>query len=442
MAIRIRPLLLLLVPCALARRGPFPMARIVPADAVASTNADVALVKSEELEEERKMWSPLLSAARATYERSPLLSLVRAAGPQAAVFTSAFSLCVERFRRHVTPATAAMAALAVLPAPAQRAAIKCGAATGFGVALVATVREARLEQRAAPLEGEPFALVTGCGDELGASAAEALARRGYGVALVSAREGDAKALARRLRADYGARCVAIGCPGLADDARGSVRSLYKKLREANVSESLDVLIHAPSERFLALPAAAKRAAPPEADAPAEAPPADAAAAAADSKPAPAAFDEGRKASRDALSVADVALQARCRAATHLARRVGGDMAKRGRGRCCFVVGLEDDKWRDFDEPPEAFDSTGAAIRASDAFTESLAKDLRRSLAKFGVGVTLARRRERPPPLAWLRAKRKQEPDDVAADGDRLVAAILRGDAHVSLHAEPTWHDLD
>ena len=89
-----------------------------------------------------------------------------------------------------------------------------------------------------------------------------------------------------------------------------------------------------------------------------------------------------------------------------------------------------------------FDSTGAAIRASDAFTESLAKDLRRSLAKFGVGVTLARRRERPPPLAWLRAKRKQEPDDVAADGDRLVAAILRGDAHVSLHAEPTWHDLD
>ena len=72
------------------------------------------------------------------------------------------------------------------------------------------------------------------------------------------------------------------------------------------------------------------------------------------------------------------------------------MAKRGRGRCCFVVGLEDDKWRDFDEPPEAFDSTGAAIRASDAFTESLAKDLRRSLAKFGVGVTLARRRERPP----------------------------------------------
>ena len=85
-------------------------------------------------------------------------------------------------------------------------------------------------------------------------------------------------------------------------------------------------------------------------------------------------------------------------------------------------------------------SSTAAIKASDAFTERLATDLRRSLATFGVGVTLARKRPSPPPLAWLRTKRPgvaPDVDDAANDGERLVSAVLRGDAHVSLHGAPT-----
>ena len=85
----------------------------------------------------------MFAAARATYRRSPLLSAVRAARPQAAVLYTFSQLCLERFRVHVTPRTAAVAAAAVLPAPAQRACVRAAAGAGLAAAAAAAARALR-----------------------------------------------------------------------------------------------------------------------------------------------------------------------------------------------------------------------------------------------------------------------------------------------------------
>lgn len=87
----------------------------------------------------------MFAAARATYRRSPLLSAVRAARPQAAVLYTFSQLCLERFRVHVTPRTAAVAAAAVLPAPAQRACVRAAAGAGLAAAAAAAARAASLD---------------------------------------------------------------------------------------------------------------------------------------------------------------------------------------------------------------------------------------------------------------------------------------------------------
>ena len=100
--------------------------------AVASQGRKGPLPKKIKNSRAPRPWSPLFAAARATYRRSPLLSAVRAARPQAAVLYTFSQLCLERFRVHVTPRTAAVAAAAVLPAPAQRACVRAAAGAGPG----------------------------------------------------------------------------------------------------------------------------------------------------------------------------------------------------------------------------------------------------------------------------------------------------------------------
>jgi NAD(P)-dependent dehydrogenase (short-subunit alcohol dehydrogenase family) len=343
-------------------------------------------------------WSPLFAAARATYRRSPLLSAVRAARPQATVLYTFSQLCLERFRVHVTPLTAAVAAAAVLPAPAQRACVRAAAGAGLAAAAAAAAREASLERRATLLDEPRYALVTGCEAPLGAAAAEALAARGYGVVVVAARDGAARAVARRLRQNHGAVCVPVAAPGLGRNAAAAVCSLDEQLARANVTARLDVFVHAP-------PAA----------------PATASAGTGEGAPPPAADAAERL--PDGLPGNDgAALEARCGTAAQLARRFGGAMAARRRGRCGFVVG-------------GGGDASEEVISSADAFTETFAARLRRRLAPDGVGVTVVRRA--PPPSLLVRGRfgRRVVDNRVApeqADGERLVAAVLRGDAHVSL----------
>ena len=371
--------------------------------AVASQGRKGPLPKKIKNSRAPRPWSPLFAAARATYRRSPLLSAVRAARPQAAVLYTFSQLCLERFRVHVTPRTAAVAAAAVLPAPAQRACVRAAAGAGLAAAAAAAAREASLERRATPLDEPRYALVTGCEAPLGAAAAEALAARGYGVVVVAERDGAARAVARRLRQNHGAVCVPAVAPGLGRNAAAVVRSLDEQLARANVSARLDVFVHAPSATAPA--GTGEGTSPPAIDA-AEPPP--------DGLPG------------DGVAAA---LEARCGTAAQLARRFGDAMAARRRGRCGFVVGGGGDASED-----------AAVLAAADAFTETFAARLRRRLAPDGVGVTVARRAPAPSPLVRGRLGRRVVADRAAAeqaDAERLVAAVLRGDAHVSLPPHPT-----
>lgn len=68
------------------------------------------------------------------------------------------------------------------------------------------------------------------------------------------------------------------------------------------------------------------------------------------------------------------------------------------------------------------------LDASDAYTRALATSLRRDLVQCGVGVTVASR-DKPLPLPW----KSRHQSSLQSPGDRLVDAILRGDANVALH---------
>ena len=378
------------------------LAWLLLAGAAATTSAGVTnLNRGKKIKNSApRPWSPLFAAARATYRRSPLLSAVRAARPQATVLYTFSQLCLERFRVHVTPLTAAVAAAAVLPAPAQRACVRAAAGAGLAAAAAAAAREACLERRATLLDEPRYALVTGCEAPLGAAAAEALAARGYGVVVVAARDGAAGAVARRLRQNHGAVCVPVAAPGLGRNAAAAVRLLDEQLARANVTARLDVFVHAPPAAPATASAGTGEGAPPLA--------ADAAERLPDGLPG----EDG------------AALEARCGTVAQLARRFGGAMAARRRGRCGFVVGGDGDASEEADD-----------LASADAFTETFAARLRRRLAPDGVGVTVVRRAPHPPLLARGRFGRRVVDNRVApeqADGERLVAAVLRGDAHVSL----------
>ena len=261
-------------------------------------------------------------------------------------------------------------------------------------------RRARSVPRATLLDEPRYALVTGCEAPLGAAAAEALAARGYGVVVVAARDGAARAVARRLRQNHGAVCVPVAAPGLGRNAAAAVRLLDEQLARANVTARLDVFVHAPPAAPATASAGTGEGAPPLA--------ADAAERLPDGLPG----EDG------------AALEARCGTAAQLARRFGGAMAARRRGRCGFVVGGDGDASEEADD-----------LASADAFTETFAARLRRRLAPDGVGVTVVRRAPHPPLLARGRFGRRVVDNRVApeqADGERLVAAVLRGDAHVSL----------
>lgn len=111
--------------------------------------------------------------------------------------------------------------------------IRTFAASGILAALISSAREAKLEQSLAALQdtNDRWAVVTGCGERtgIGASTARTLASRGFGVVVVAGHESDAKALARRLRLDYGTQCIPVAADFEAD-AAAAVNSLRSTLR--------------------------------------------------------------------------------------------------------------------------------------------------------------------------------------------------------------------
>lgn len=402
-----------------------------------------SIVLTSSPEPEKSSYSPLLSAVQAVYNRSPLKPVVNVVTPQVAVVCNAVRVGAERTRRHVSLPTAASVALAVLPLGTQRTVIRTVAASGLLVALLSSAREARLEQSLTILadpssSSERWAVVTGCGERagLGSSAAKTLASKGYGVVVVADHEAEAKALVRRLRLDYGTPCI----PVVADfesDAAAAVRSLRSSLRHANITADVDILIHSPSQNFLlntnkkhvhepAVPVPAPKPPPPSPPSPSTPPPPPSATFPEIVSPTSSTWNgHYDDVGVDDSHRWDVPMQARCCAATHLAHVFGSEMAARGRGRVAFVVGgkIEEPQSSSYSE----WFATRSTLIASDAYTRTLALTLRRDLARSGVGVTVATR-DTGIPLPWRTPNLK-----APSPGDRLVKALLRGEAHVALN---------
>lgn len=378
---------------------------------------------------EAEKYSPIVSTARAIYTRSPFVPVVKVVAPQVVMFGNAAKIGVERIRNHLNFPTAMAGAMMVMPLGLQRDVIRSIAACGLCGAAFAAAREARLESTLPSVDpeskGGTWAVVTGCGERagLGASVARALAARGFGVVVVAAREADAKVVARRLRLDHGAPCVALGADFDAD-ALASVHTLRVALRHANLTAAVDVVVHAPENAFEA------RASLHEAkgwrfgrhthD--------------HDDMVAPAHTAETHNDDDDPRLSWDAALQARCGAATHLAHLFGPEMAARGRGRCAFVVGgagAELNAALSSAQPPDtlALFNARSSFAASDAYSRALAKSLRSDLARFGVGVTLA---NKDPPISLRLPFNSRAPGQPTSPGDLLVNALLRGDKEVVL----------
>lgn len=324
---------------------------------------------------------------------------------------------VRNLQLNLNPPTAAVCAISLLPGAIQGTAVKTLTAVGIAVAFAGTLQENEVQIRIARL-GDPrdsWAVVTGCDEStgVGASTARALASRGYGVVVVTTKESAARTLARQLRVDYKAQCIAVGAD-FESDASAAVAYVRSRLTQANIIDVVDILVHAPAPRLLV-------------SQPLRAPPGIA-----------FASDNGGEAvgpPADDPSLAgapwDAAIQARCGSATHIARSFAADMVNRGRGRCAFVIGGSAVETSS-PQPTTAADSllwvsAQATIDASDAFTTDLAYSLRRDLSPYGVGVTLACR-EAVVPYRWFNTKKSRR----QTLGDRLVEGLLRKDPRVGL----------
>lgn len=323
---------------------------------------------------------------------------------------------VGNLRRNVNPPTATVCALSLLPSGVQLVALKTLTAVGVAVALTGALRDTDVQFRIERL-GNPrdrWAVVTGCGEStgVGASTARSLASRGYGVVVVATKESEARMLARQLRVDYKAQCIAVGAD-FESDASAGVAFVRSRLKQANITDLVDILVHAPAPRMLVSqplrPPPGFAFASDNGDGEIVGPPAE------DPTLAGAPWD--------------AAIQARCTSATHVARSFAADMVSRGRGRFAFVIGgaaVETSS----PKPTTAADSllwfsAQATIDASDAFTTDLAYSLRRDLSRYGVGVTLACR-EAVVPYRWASRKSRQ------TLGDKLVEGLLRKDPRVGL----------
>ena len=422
---------------------------------------------------ESKSFSPLVSAWRLVYNHSPMGPAVRAVGPQATIVLNAVGICAEKVRRYVNAPTAAATAMLVLPLGAQRNVIRVIAGCGLSGAALSAVSEARVEKMLPSVEPgldsatRPWAVVTGCGERsgLGASVARALAARGFGVVVVAANEDDAKVLARRLRMDHNGPCVPVAADFDAD-ALNSVQTLRAALRQANLTANVDVVVHAPEGIFSGAAARTNTIAnkkrtsqiySTEGLSDHQSPPPQnnhhhllhfGGAGAAQTTESSSDTEDNNNDNDikkphqftysaeiddvDPKLAWDMALQARCGAATHLGHVFGSEMAARGRGRCAFVVGganTELNAALSSAQPPDALTwfSARSSYAASDAYSKALAKSLRRDLARFGVGVTLATK-DAPFTLPFLRP----HTEELTSPGDLLVDALLRGDKAVTL----------
>ena len=211
-------------------------------------------------------WSPLFAAARATYRRSPLLSAVRAARPRAAVLYTFSQLCLGG-SRPVTPRTAAVAAAAVLPAPAQRLRPRGG---GSRPRRGRRGRRAGKPRTTRDAAGEPrYALVTGCRHR-SARPRRALAARGYGVVVVAERDGPGARGRPALAAEPRRSVRAGGRAGSGSQRRGRGALVGRTARAPRVGAARR-LRHAPSATAPALAGTGEGTSPPAIDA-AEPPP--------------------------------------------------------------------------------------------------------------------------------------------------------------------------
>uniref|UniRef100_A0A7S3K3M0 Uncharacterized protein n=1 Tax=Aureoumbra lagunensis TaxID=44058 RepID=A0A7S3K3M0_9STRA len=379
---------------------------------------------------EKEVYSPLVAVARAVYQRSPFQSAVQVVGPQAAVVGRALGIGAEKARRHITLPTATALGLCVLPLGAMRSVVRGLAACGLGAAGIGAARQARLESMLPSLDpASSWAIVTGCEERagIGASAARALAARGFGVVIVASTEAEAKAMARRLRADHKVPCLPVAVE-LSGDARHAVHELRHALHSANLTDAIDIVVHAPIGIFNAhihhtSPGLGENN--------------------NNNKRYHARHDTEQIETEEAFdhfSVWDAALQARCGTATQLVHLFGTDMAARGKGRCALVVGgagTELANALSSAQPPDAatFFTAKATLEASDAYTKALSKAMRRDLSRFGVGVTLASRD------ASFHIGSRFLPGGAATEatgnspGDILVDALLRGESQIALNLD-------
>ncbi|KAJ8609123.1 hypothetical protein CTAYLR_006068 [Chrysophaeum taylorii] len=411
-------------------------------------------------------WSPLFSAVRAVYNRSPVSGAVNVVTPQFAVVANAVRVGVNQIPQHVTLLTGAATAAAILPIGPQQLLVKTVAACGLLKASYSMYQASRLAL--APLDDTEgrWAVVTGCGEisGIGASTARSLAARGYDVVVVAGRDGDARALARCLRLDFGTQCIAVAAD-FETDAAASVRALRRTLRRANITGAVDIMVHSPPRGVLFETRSHKKKKRqqrepavdpvPTSDTPrqpaffssssssssSEAPPPSTpfpwfpvpVPVPVPDAPPPAVEEEDEDdEERDVLW--DTALQTRCSASSHLAQLFGAEMASRGRGRCVFVVGggtlLDMTPATNYDAALRC--TARSTLEAADAYTRTLASSLRVDLARYGVGITVATR-DVTNFLTPLRSWRPARRADRLSPGDRLVDAVLRGEDKITLY---------